>query len=87
MGMSSSRVLNRCRTNSALLMTALLAPACGTSPDVSSIDGGPSMEDLANRAYVISEQSNDLFIVDLETMTEVGRLDTTIRRRKPEKLR
>lgn len=76
--MAFSKALNRRTANSVLSMIVVLTPACGTSRDVSSIDGDPSMEELANRAYVISEQSNDLFIVDLETMTEVGRLDTTI---------
>ncbi|MEO8178750.1 MAG: hypothetical protein ABI895_07950 [Deltaproteobacteria bacterium] len=37
-----------------------------------------SEETLANRAYVISNESNDLFIVDLSTMKEVGNVDTSI---------
>ncbi len=51
--------------------------ACGDSEDASAIDG-VSTEELADRAYVISEHSNDLFVVDLSNMTEVGRVDTSI---------
>lgn len=60
---------------------AAMIVACGSS------DGGAgpagvaaevTAEDLANRAYVISEGSNDLFVVDLSTMSEVGRVDTSV---------
>ena len=59
---------------SALVASALLGTACGandTRVDVAE-------EDLASRAYVISEESNDLFVVDLSTLTEVGKVDTGI---------
>jgi YVTN family beta-propeller protein len=55
---------------------AALIMACGGA-DSTAVPGEVAPEDLANRAYVISEQSNDLFVVDLATMSEVGRVDTS----------
>jgi DNA-binding beta-propeller fold protein YncE len=81
---SSGRMVNR-RTSGLLVGAAsLLSAACssgdGAALDVS--DGvGPetvSATDLANRAYVISEESNELFVVDLGTMSEVAKIDTSI---------
>ncbi len=54
-------------------LLALVAAACGGS-DTSSVESA----DLSQRAYVISEQSNDLFVVDLAGMTEVGKVDTGV---------
>jgi DNA-binding beta-propeller fold protein YncE len=58
--------------------------ACG-SEDTSSREALPgdgpvdiSAEDLANRAYVISNESNELFVVDLSTMNEVAKVDTSV---------
>jgi YVTN family beta-propeller protein len=51
--------------------------ACGSSDDVSTIENVSDV-DLANRAYVISEESNELFVVDLGTMSEVGKVDTSV---------
>ena len=55
---------------------AALAVACG-SAEGGAAPGEVTPDDLANRAYVISEGSNDLFVVDLATMSEVGRVDTS----------
>lgn len=53
-----------------------LAIGCGGAPRED--DGAASSgEDLSARAYVISEGSNELFVVDLATMTEVGSVDTS----------
>jgi YVTN family beta-propeller protein len=54
-----------------------LAVACGGSEQVST-GADLSAEDLSDRAYVISEQSNELFVVDLATLTEVGKVDTSV---------
>lgn len=58
---------------SVVSLIALGAAACGGS-DTSSVEP----PDLLQRAYVISEQSNDLFVVDLAGMTEVGKVDTGV---------
>jgi DNA-binding beta-propeller fold protein YncE len=57
------------------------ALGCSDGGDTSQI--GPDVpavtdEVLAHRAYVISEQSNELFVVDLSTMTAVGSVDTSV---------
>jgi YVTN family beta-propeller protein len=49
---------------------------CGSSDDATEV--GVTPEDLANRAYVISEASNELFVVDLSNMSEVGKVDTSV---------
>jgi DNA-binding beta-propeller fold protein YncE len=61
--------------------SAALILGCGSSDD----RGGPAgagaeltAEQLASRAYVISERSNELFVVDLSTMSEVARVDTSV---------
>src|SRR5688572_5287006 len=51
--------------------------ACGSSEDVSDV-GGEAPIDLASRAYVISEQSNELFVMDVAGLTEVGKVDTSV---------
>src|SRR5687768_11558561 len=62
--------------------SALATLACSSAEDrsrLSPLDAPDvSDEELANRAYVISELSNDLFIVDLSTMKAVGKVDTSI---------
>jgi YVTN family beta-propeller protein len=73
---SAQRVLETRRGWRSVSLAAL-ALACGSSDDATSVtDVAP--EDLRNRAYVISEESNDLFVVDLSTMTEVGKIDTSV---------
>jgi YVTN family beta-propeller protein len=61
---------------------ALAALGCSSAEDRSLLSPMdvplPTAEELQHRAYVISEQSNDLFIVDLSTMKEVARVDTGI---------
>jgi YVTN family beta-propeller protein len=72
----SKRVLGTRRKLRGVSLAAL-AIACGSSDDATS-ETNVSAEDLGNRAYVISEESNDLFVVDLSTMTEVGKIDTSV---------
>lgn len=71
------------------LLLGTLATACGSSKgdDLAQVvgdsltpDGSATItaEDLANRAYVISDKSNDMFIVDLSSMTQVAKVDTSI---------
>lgn len=54
-----------------------LGVGCGSSSDAAG-DTEVTPEDLANRAYVISEESNELFVVDLSTLSEVGKVDTSV---------
>lgn len=63
------------KPRTAALLSALSVAACGGTDDETTT---LSAEELATRAYVISEQSNELFVADLATMTEVGRVDTTV---------
>lgn len=74
--MSSKRVLKRAKGGLCGVSCGLLAMACGSSDEPSSLD--VTSADLSERAYVISEQSNELFVVDLSTLTEVGKVDTTV---------
>jgi DNA-binding beta-propeller fold protein YncE len=66
----------------ALGAGALFALACGDSDDMQALgtDVPPAIseEALSNRAYVISNESNELFVVDLSTLTAVGSVDTSI---------
>jgi DNA-binding beta-propeller fold protein YncE len=61
---------------------ALAALGCSSAEDRSLLSplepARASEEELANRAYVISNESNDLFVMDLSTMKEVGNVDTSI---------
>lgn len=68
-------------------MLALGAGALGSvgcssedSSLLTDLDGRPEVtaEQLASRAYVISEHSDDLFVVDLSSMTEVATVDTGV---------
>jgi len=47
----------------------------GTSDEVSV---EPTADALLQRAYVVSEMSDDLFVVDLKSMKQVGRIDTRV---------
>jgi YVTN family beta-propeller protein len=81
--MSVRRVFRHMGHGTVAVVSALLAAACGDSRDIASGDGTDigvdiSPDDLANRAYVISEKSNDLFVVDLSSMSEVGKVDTSV---------
>jgi YVTN family beta-propeller protein len=75
--MSTKRVSKRTAAGYFGVLGAAACVACGGSEDVSDLTD-VSSEDLANRAYVISEESNELFVMDLSTMTEVGKLDTSV---------
>lgn len=59
----------------ALGACVLAACSGGDAPDALE-DVSP--EALADRAYVISEQSNELFVVDLGTMRPVASVDTSV---------
>lgn len=74
--MSFKRVLGRAKAGFCGVSYAALALACGSSEDATNVADVPA--DLSNRAYVISEESNELFVVDLSTMTEVGKVDTSV---------
>lgn len=76
MSLSLSQVLGRSSSLCAAASLAALGVACGSPGDVG--DAAVSAEDLGSRAYVISEQSNELFVVDLATMSEVGKVDTSV---------
>jgi DNA-binding beta-propeller fold protein YncE len=67
--------------------TPILAGLLATVVGCGSVDadGGDETLDvsrkaLENRAYVVSELSDDLFIVDLKTMKRVGQVDTNVGR-------
>src|SRR6188768_3142926 len=72
--------LGRSFIESTCLGVALLAVACGDSQGsmTTGTEAEITEEALANRAYVISEESNDLFVVDLSDMTKVGQIDTSV---------
>lgn len=67
------RFLTR-RVFGSALLPAVVATGCGSSDEQITM----TAQDLANRAYVVSEESNDLFVVDLATLAAVGSVDTTI---------
>lgn len=48
--------------------------ACTTATDTPS----PAAPELAHRAYVVSEESNELFVLDYATLETVGEVDTTV---------
>lgn len=74
--MSFKRVLGRAKAGICGASCAAMAVACGSAEDDTvAADVSP---DLASRAYVISEESNELFVVDLSSMTEVGKVDTSV---------
>lgn len=64
----------------ALVCLALSSVACGSPRDVHRLTelGAEDAEELAHRAYVVSEQSNEVFVMDLSTLTEVGKVDTSL---------
>ncbi len=79
----SMKPISRPWINGVGALCAVVGVGCGSSHDVSELTdvsavSAVSAEALANRAYVISEQSNELFVVDLLTMTEVGKVDTSV---------
>jgi YVTN family beta-propeller protein len=77
--MSTKRVSNRTVVGLwGVVGAALSCVACGGSEDVSDAMAGAEPADLANRAYVISEESNELFVMDLSRMAEVGKVDTSV---------
>lgn len=51
-------------------MTLLLLAACGEAP---------SETNLLDRAYVVSNASNEVFVFDYNTLEPIGSLDTTVR--------
>ncbi len=61
-------------TRSLALVPLLLATACSpeTAADLSETGA------LASRAYVVSEESNELFVFDYETLEAIGSVDTSI---------
>ena len=73
--------LGRSVRKSSCIGVALLAVACGDdllNPTLTPLDPVVSEEALSHRAYVISEESNDLFVVDLSDMTKVGQIDSSV---------
>lgn len=56
-------------------MTLIALIAC--TPDLAETRD-PASSDLTKRAYVVSEQSNELFAFDYATLEEIGSLDTTV---------
>ncbi|MET0411713.1 MAG: hypothetical protein ABW217_10480 [Polyangiaceae bacterium] len=74
----SRRFAHRSSTTVALTL-ALACGACSSSDDeTQQADDTATNEVLANRAYVISEQSDELFVMDLRDMTRVGSVSTTV---------
>jgi YVTN family beta-propeller protein len=61
------------------LTLSLACSACGDSDDdVTDMEKTATDEALANRAYVISEESDELFVMDLRDMTRVGSISTSV---------
>ncbi|HKO94771.1 MAG TPA: YncE family protein [Polyangiaceae bacterium] len=76
--MSGQLAFGRTILSRGLGMAGLLAVACGDSQGAASREAEITEEALAQRAYVISEESNDLFVVDLSNMTKVGQIDSSV---------
>jgi YVTN family beta-propeller protein len=52
---------------------------CGDSDDdITAAEDAATEEALANRAYVVSNESNELLVVDLRDMSRVGSISTTV---------
>jgi YVTN family beta-propeller protein len=63
----------------AALTLAFACGACSSSnDDITEANDVATEEMLANRAYVISELSDELFVMDLRDMTRVGSVSTTV---------
>lgn len=63
----------------AALTLALVCSACSASDDERAVaDDAATADMLANRAYVVSEQSDELFVMDLRDMSRVGSVSTTV---------
>jgi YVTN family beta-propeller protein len=61
------------------LALSLACSACSDSDDdVTSAENSATKDMLANRAYVISEESDELFVVDLRDMSRVGSVSTSV---------
>ena len=60
----------------AVTLTLLALAACGT-PKEADQEVTPS-DDLTQRAYVISEFSDGVYVIDLETMSHVGTVDVAL---------
>ena len=73
--MSMKRISKRATVGLCGVMGVCVA--CGGSEDVSDVNGEAPI-DLASRAYVISEQSNELFVMDVAGLSEVGKVDTSV---------
>lgn len=61
----------------ALISVAALT-ACGSSEDSTFLPVQVTDEELANRAYVVSERSDELFVANLSDMSMVGSVSTTV---------
>ncbi|HKP57856.1 MAG TPA: hypothetical protein VJV78_14085 [Polyangiales bacterium] len=75
----SSKALPTFRAAPCLAGLLAIVAGCG-SDDADGEDKtiDVSREALEHRAYVVSELSDDLFIVDLKTMKKVGQVDTNV---------
>lgn len=79
--MTSPRTLCfQCHSHVTVALTlALACGACSASDEqVAAADDAATAEMLASRAYVISEQSDELFVMDLRSMTRVGSVSTSV---------
>lgn len=59
----------------SVLGAALLSSACGSEVGV-GVDAQPTPQQLAERAYVVSAESDELFVADLGSFQELARIDT-----------
>lgn len=66
------------RTFAGLVGTSALLLLAGCSDDADMAPGATATGSLLQRAYVLSEQSDDLFVIDLETLEEIGKIDTQV---------
>ncbi len=64
-----------------LFLLPLLGACAGDQgDDTGGAEARPAASgDLANRAYVVSEQSNEMFVFDYDTLEVIGTVDTTVR--------
>lgn len=74
------RTISRCFNAIAIVAALGSTAACDDDSDTGDSETGEasSGDKLATRAYVVSERSDEVFVLDWASMTEVGRMSTTL---------
>ena len=77
MGEYRMKFLGLNESGSSVLLALFGLSACADQ-EGALVQEDKSAVDLRQRAYVVSEESDELFVVDLETMSAVGKVNTTV---------